>query len=128
DRMKLAVAALILLAPDSSARMESSAAARVAFSRAVPAGEEHVLAVAVSRTRGLAFAGRRDGSVVVWDARTWNEAHHFPAHGGFCYAAVPSPDGRTLATAGIDGAIKLWNATTWTLDRTLLASGGAVAA
>lgn len=117
-----------LHARDSSARVEAAAAARVSFARTVPGGDEALFAVAVSRSLGVAVAGRRDGSVVVWDAGTWSEARRFQAHEGFCYAALPSPDGRLLATAGIDGAVKLWSTTTWTLDRPLRTSGGAVVA
>ncbi len=117
------VALALLLANDSSGTRAGIDPARCELAQAVSAGDEHVFSLSIARAAGLAAAGRRDGAVQVWNAATWGLVRRFEAHSGYCYAAVFSPDGRTLATSGIDGALKLWSAETWTLRRTLRASG-----
>jgi len=121
------IALALFLALDSSGRAET-AGSRLEFARSIPAGEEPVISVTVSRTRGLAAGARRDGRVVIWDAWSWRELAHFPAHESGCTAAVFGPDGRMLATAGNDGAVKVWNSTTWTVERVLRAAGDPVVA
>jgi WD40 repeat protein len=121
------IALALFLALDSSGRAEM-AGSRLEFARSVSAGEEPVVSVAVSRSRGLAAAGRRDGRVIIWDAWTWREMARFPAHEGGCTVAVFGPDGRRLATAGNDGAVKIWNSSTWTLERVLRTAGDPVVA
>lgn len=118
--------ALVLLAADVSARREPLDLPTCALAREVHAAPAGVFAVAVSRGLGLAAAGRRDGRVQVWDAATWARKADFPAHQGYCYAAVFSPDGRRLATAGLDGAVHLWEVGGWILHKTLRQGGGPV--
>ncbi len=114
--------------PDYSGVRESLDLARCRLTRVLSAGEDHVFAVSVSRAAKLAAAGRRDGRVTVWDARTWREVRSFEAHPGYCYGTAFSPDGRVLATAGLDGTVKLWDVGTWAVQRTFRASDGAVTA
>ncbi len=121
------IALALFLALDASGRAEA-AGWRFDFARSVPAGDEPVFSISVSRSRGLAVAGRRDGSVIVWDAWTWREVARFAAHAGGCTAAVMDFDGRSLATGGHDGAIKLWNGSSWAPERTLRTGGSPVVA
>jgi WD40 repeat protein len=119
-------ALLLVLLADVSARREPLDLPTSALAREIHAAPAGVFAVTVSRGLGLAAAGRRDGRVQVWDAGTWARRADFPAHQGYCYAAVFSPDGRRLATAGLDGAVHLWDAGGWILHKTLRPGGGAV--
>jgi WD40 repeat protein len=43
----------------------------------------------------------------------------FQAHNGYIKFVTFSPDGKTLATCGVDGKIKLWNTCTWRLTLVL---------
>ena len=119
--MILAVA--LLLAPDASARREPLDLSRCALAREAPGAPSGVFAVSVSRGLGLAAAGRRDGRVRVWDASTWAVVADLEAHRGYCYAAVFSPDGLRLATAGLDGAVIVWTPGVWARERTLRVGG-----
>ena len=122
--MILAVA--LLLSGDASARREPLDLSRCALAREVPGAPSGVFAVSVSRGLGLAAAGRRDGRLPVWDAGTWAVVADLEAHRGYCYAAVFSPDGLRLGTAGLDGAVLLWTPAGWARDRTLRPGGEAV--
>ncbi|HEX7900178.1 MAG TPA: PDZ domain-containing protein [Planctomycetota bacterium] len=113
----------LLLLLDASARREPLDLARCALAREAPGAPSGVFAVSVSRGLGLAAAGRRDGRVRVWDATSWAVVADFEAHRGYCYAAVFSPDGLRLATAGLDGAVILWTPGAWARERTLRVGG-----
>lgn len=118
--------ALALVLADVSARREPLDLSAARLSREIAGAPSGVFAVSVSRKLRLAAAGRRDGRVRVWDAAAWTPLADFEAHEGYCYAALFSPDGRRLATAGLDGAVLLWTPGTWERDRTLRAGGEAV--
>lgn len=124
--MKPSVLVLIALAApaDTGSRRGAFDPERSGLSRVFRAGDDAVFAVSVARGAGLAAAGRRDGQAIVWDAASWKELRRFEAHAGYCYAAVFSPDGRRLATCGLDGAVKLWETATGAPDRVLRPAGG----
>jgi WD40 repeat protein len=117
---------LLSLVLDVSARREPLDLSAARLSREVTGAPSGVFAVSVSRKLRLAAAGRRDGQVRIWDARSWTPLADFEAHKGYCYAALFSPDGRRLATAGLDGAVLLWTPGAWERERTLRAGGEAV--
>lgn len=123
-RGALCLAVLALL--DSSGVREALDPLRCHLVRSSRAGDEYAFAVSVSRAAGLAAAGRRDGAVQLWNAKTWEPLRKFEAHEGYCYAAVFSPDGKALATAGLDGTVKLWNPESGTLRHTFRAGQEAV--
>jgi WD40 repeat protein/serine/threonine protein kinase len=55
------------------------------------------------------FVGCRDGSVRVYDTRTWKEkATERRNHGRFVISVAVSPDGTWVASGGMDGKTRLW--------------------
>jgi len=69
----------------------------------------------VSKTLGvtirgyMALTGSRDGTSRLWDSNNGNLFNTLNGHAGGVYAAVFSPDGKTVLTGGEDGKAKLWN-------------------
>src|SRR5262249_10330732 len=68
------------------------------------------------------------GRVLLWDTRSGKELHRLPAHQGEAFALAFSPDGKLLATGGLDGTLRLWNALTGKQVSLLTANGGYIAA
>lgn len=71
---------------------------------------------------GLAFApdgktmatGRRDGVIVLWDAKRRREIAQLKGHAAHPFGLAFSPDGKTLASSSLDGTAKLWDVKTRT--------------
>ena len=62
--------------------------------------------------RGDFAVGHDDGSITVWNAESRWTTTNFPAHRRGVSGLAFTPDGRTLASGGVEGMAKLWNLTT----------------
>src|SRR5262249_39657950 len=65
--------------------------------------------------------GYDDGSVTIWNAESGWAQTHFPAHRRAVSGLAFTPDGRLLATGGVEGMAKLWN---WTTQREIVTLKG----
>ena len=65
-------------------------------------------------------SGGQDGTIRIWDPRSGQPLHSFPAHESCTNDVDFSPDGKILASASCDGTIKLWDTSTWTLLRVVV--------
>jgi len=62
---------------------------------------------------GASFAVTQDdGKAVVFDSETFGQKQVIQTASGRLFDAAFSPDGRLLATAGVDGAVGIWNVAT----------------
>ncbi len=69
--------------------------------------------VAFSPDGALVASVAADGTLVVWDASTYQPVlGPIQAHGSAVISVAFSPDGRLIATGGDDGRVRLWDATT----------------
>jgi WD40 repeat protein/serine/threonine protein kinase len=62
--------------------------------------------------RGDFALGHDDGGVTLWKAESGWAQTSFPAHRRAVSGLAFTPDGRTLATGGVEGTAKLWNLAT----------------
>lgn len=67
-------------------------------------------AVAVTTNRG--YTGGMDAPVHVWDCSTGKQLHALKYHTVGVMAAAFSPDGKHIATSGIDNKLRFWDAKT----------------
>lgn len=77
---------------------------------------------------GSTFATVGDaGNVFVWDGETGRPVDVYEGHAGAVGAVAYLPDGRGLASAGVDGKAIVWNlAPEWKLERTIGSIDGGV--
>ena len=87
---------------------------RLAF---MPGGKQLVAASGISGLYGQAC---------IWNTADGKLASQIKGHRDILYAAVPSPDGKLLATAGYDRRIHLWNTSDGSQVRTFEGHNGAV--
>jgi WD40 repeat protein/serine/threonine protein kinase len=66
---------------------------------------------------GVIVAGSSDGVLQIHDLT--KVVRTLPAHAGFVFAIAVSPNGKLLASAGLDRIIKIWDTSTWKLRATL---------
>jgi WD40 repeat protein len=78
--------------------------------------------------RQLAVIGLESADVELWDVAGASVARTLVGHAGDVAAVAFSPDGRTLASGGLDRTIRLWDLTTGRLLRAANAHGARISA
>lgn len=81
----------------------------------VSTGQEHLLGadfIAFAPDGRTAATGRKDGSITVWDTRTWRPVRRWVGHTGGVLELAFSSNSRLLATGGGEGAVRLWDTET----------------
>ncbi len=73
---------------------------------------EFIVAATVTHDAKLLIAGRRDGSIQVFDLDTGAEKVTLTAHTSYIYQLLMSPDGSNIISVSFDGTVKLWDAKT----------------
>ncbi|KAG0272345.1 Guanine nucleotide-binding protein G(I)/G(S)/G(T) subunit beta-2, partial [Linnemannia exigua] len=53
--------------------------------------------------------GASDGSMILYDAKTWMKIHTFGQGGGRVLSVAFSPNSKQIAAAGTDGVVRLWS-------------------
>ena len=67
-----------------------------------------VRAMALSPDGGTLAVGRGDGSIRLWDTKSWTEKASYDGHESFCFALQFAPHGKILASSGNDGTVRFW--------------------
>jgi WD40 repeat protein len=118
---------LLLLAVACSCHAQSPATNRLAsaFVRQ-PNHTTRAYSVAFSLDGKILASASWDGTIKLWDTKSWRELRTLAGHGWGVYNAVFSPDGKQLASASRDGTVKIWNVATGANTRTLVADTLAV--
>jgi WD40 repeat protein len=119
---------LIALAGYGTVRLVSPQSGQIVRELAGHRGNVNSVTFSADGTRLVAACGEPG---LFGEARVWTVADGVPertivAHRDSLYAALLSPDGTLLATAGYDEQIKLWNAATGEEIRTIAGHNGAV--
>lgn len=79
--------------------------------KALPNGHnDTVWWVTFSADGSLAASASEDGTIILWDTKTWEPKFRpLKAHVGAVYSVAFSPDGKTLVSGGRDKVIRLWD-------------------
>ncbi len=85
---------------------------------------DEVYHVEFSPRGDLLASASKDGTVQIWDTKSWQQVRKFTASETEVNVAAFSPDGKTLATADDEGKLKLWEVATGHLEREILAHNG----
>ena len=86
--------------------------------------KKHVWSLAFSRDGSLAASASEDGTIILWDTKTWRPK--FPpltGHTREVYSVAFSSDDRILASGSRDTSIKLWDTQTGQLISSALIQG-----
>jgi WD40 repeat protein len=101
--------------------------------------QNYCLSLDFSRDGTLLASGSRDGTAILWSARTWQKAQTLrnpdnetqfglPGRHGMVDGVAFSPDGKALATASREGNVHLWDVAAGKLLATLRGHSSAVEA
>jgi RNA polymerase sigma factor (sigma-70 family) len=71
-------------------------------------GDEHALRSVTFVSDRVVAAGRSDGTVLLWDARTGEREGSLAGHRAEVYSIACSADGKTLASVSQDETLRLW--------------------
>jgi WD40 repeat protein len=71
--------------------------------------EDWVLGLAATPDGRSLLSASRDGSVRLWDARTWEEMNGWQWRLGTLWALAVAPDGMTAAAGGGSGEVVVWD-------------------
>lgn len=81
--------------------------------RNLPGHSGTVWSIAFSRDGSCAASASDNGSIILWDTKTWSQKPpRLAGHGGPVYSVAFSPDNKLLASASEDKTIRLWNTDT----------------
>lgn len=73
--------------------------------------------LALSRDAGTLLVACDDKNAYLWNANTGDEIRRFPGHNNFVYAVAFAPDGKHIATGGVDRTVRVFELNTGQLVR-----------